>query len=116
RRALVFHPFARRRAAGAGRRREPFHLADVMTSTLALDRVATLEDPARSQPQTLGTVAGMFAGIGGIELGLRDAGFEISTLCDSAPASRAVLAARFPGVEIARDVVDVTPDDVRGVD
>lgn len=40
--------------------------------------------------------AGLFAGIGGFELGLSQAGHEAALLCDVLPASRAVLRARFP--------------------
>ena len=49
-------------------------------------------------------VAGLFAGIGGFELGLHRAGHESVLLCDVLPASRAVLAARFPGVEYRDDI------------
>lgn len=58
----------------------------------------------------------MFAGIGGIELGLRDTGFEIDSLCDADPAARAVLRQGFPTADLADDVVDVALDDVRGSD
>ena len=51
--------------------------------------------------------AGLFAGIGGFELGLADAGAEIALLCENAPAARAVLQDRFPGVEIAGDIREV---------
>lgn len=49
-------------------------------------------------------VAGLFAGIGGFELGLRRAGHETDLLCDVLPASRAVLAARFPDVDYRDDI------------
>ena len=50
------------------------------------------------------TVVGLFAGIGGLELGLQQAGFHASLLCDVLPASRAVLAQHFPGVAYHDDI------------
>jgi DNA (cytosine-5)-methyltransferase 1 len=50
------------------------------------------------------SVVGLFAGIGGFELGLQRAGFHASLLCDVLPASKAVLAARFPGVPYHDDI------------
>lgn len=44
-------------------------------------------------------VAGLFAGIGGIELGLDRAGHETIMLCENDPFARAVLADKFPRVE-----------------
>jgi DNA (cytosine-5)-methyltransferase 1 len=56
-------------------------------------------------------VAGLFAGIGGIELGLHRAvrrgaksAFETTLLCEFDDAAKAVLRARFPGCPIAGDV------------
>lgn len=49
-------------------------------------------------------VAGLFAGIGGFELGLRRAGHEAELFCDILPASRAVLTGRFPGVDYCNDI------------
>jgi DNA (cytosine-5)-methyltransferase 1 len=49
-------------------------------------------------------VAGLFAGIGGFELGLERGGCKTSLLCDVLPASEAVLRARFPSVEFRRDI------------
>ncbi len=53
------------------------------------------------------SVAGLFAGIGGIELGLHDAGARTELLCESWAPAQAVLANRFPGVPIAGDVRDL---------
>src|SRR4051794_9412192 len=53
--------------------------------------------------QTL-SVVGLFAGIGGIELGLQAAGHETVLLCDFEPAAQAVLSARFGGVPLVGDV------------
>jgi DNA (cytosine-5)-methyltransferase 1 len=49
-------------------------------------------------------IAGLFAGIGGFELGMHRAGHETELLCDVLPASKAVLQARFPGVEYRDDI------------
>jgi len=48
--------------------------------------------------------AGLFAGIGGFELGLGQAGHESALLCDVLPASRAVLQARFPQADYHDDL------------
>lgn len=50
------------------------------------------------------SVAGLFAGIGGFELGLREAGFEAELFCDFIDASKAVLQVRFPGVDYRHDI------------
>ncbi|QDV05612.1 putative BsuMI modification methylase subunit YdiP [Planctomycetes bacterium Poly30] len=52
-------------------------------------------------------VAGMFAGIGGIELGLSRAGHETTLLCENDPFARAVLEARFPGVPVVGDIKEL---------
>lgn len=59
-------------------------------------------------------VAGLFAGIGGFEHGLQASGFEPVLFCDILPQSKAVLAARFPGVDYHGDVTSIPalPDDV----
>jgi DNA (cytosine-5)-methyltransferase 1 len=48
--------------------------------------------------------AGLFAGMGGFELGLAQAGCEVALLCESWPPARAVLEARFPDVPLAGDI------------
>lgn len=50
------------------------------------------------------TVAGLFAGVGGIELGLHYAGHKSALLCEIDPAARRVLERRFPGVPVESDV------------
>ena len=59
-------------------------------------------------------VAGLFAGIGGIELGLTQAGLSTSLLCEIDPRARGVLEHRFPGVRIESDVrnLDRLPADI----
>lgn len=49
-------------------------------------------------------IAGLFAGIGGLELGMQRAGHHAALLCDVLPAAQAVLAARFPGVDYRNDI------------
>jgi DNA (cytosine-5)-methyltransferase 1 len=49
-------------------------------------------------------IAGLFAGIGGLELGMHRAGHSTELLCDVLPAAEAVLAARFPDVEYRNDI------------
>jgi DNA (cytosine-5)-methyltransferase 1 len=49
--------------------------------------------------------AGLFAGIGGFELGMQRAGHRTSLLCDVLPAARAVLNARFPEVAYHEDII-----------
>jgi DNA (cytosine-5)-methyltransferase 1 len=59
-------------------------------------------------------VAGLFAGIGGLEVGLGEAGHRASLFCEISPAARAVLAARFPGVPCEPDIRTLTsrPEDI----
>ena len=49
-------------------------------------------------------VAGLFAGIGGIELGLHEAGHRSEILCEIDPHASRVLRARFPGTDVVGDV------------
>lgn len=64
-----------------------------------LDRVAAMA----GRPDTP-TAAGLFAGIGGLELGLKAAGFETDLLCEIDPGACEVLATRFPGTHLHRDI------------
>lgn len=49
-------------------------------------------------------VAGLFAGIGGFELGLHRSGHTTDLVCDVLPAAKAVLQARFPDAEYSQDI------------
>jgi DNA (cytosine-5)-methyltransferase 1 len=54
-------------------------------------------------------VAGLFAGIGGFELGLTETGaYSPVLLCDNDPAAEVVLQRRFPGVSFERDIERLT--------
>ncbi|MGH9103083.1 MAG: DNA cytosine methyltransferase [Acidimicrobiales bacterium] len=53
------------------------------------------------------SVAGLFAGIGGLEHGLAAAGAHSELLCECWAPARAVLAERFPGVPVLEDVRDL---------
>lgn len=70
--------------------------------------------PSSDKPAAPLRVAGLFAGIGGIELGLHDADFETTLLCEIDPAASAVLTERFRGVDLVADVADV--DTLSGYD
>ena len=66
-----------------------------------MSRPDTIKRPARSRRST---VAGLFAGIGGIELGLSSSGHHCELLCEIEPGARHVLSTHFPDVEIQKDV------------
>jgi DNA (cytosine-5)-methyltransferase 1 len=53
------------------------------------------------------TVAGLFAGIGGIELGLHEAGHHTTLLCEWDASARRVLTARFPDIDLVGDIRDL---------
>lgn len=52
-------------------------------------------------------VAGLFAGVGGLELGLSRAGHETTLFCEIDPGAQAVLEVRFPGIDLIDDVRDL---------
>ena len=58
------------------------------------------------------TFIDLFAGIGGIELGLERAGHETELLCEIDPYAREVLRTQFPGRKVHDDVrtLDTLPD------
>jgi DNA (cytosine-5)-methyltransferase 1 len=59
-------------------------------------------------------IAGLFAGIGGFELGLARSGHDAAVFCEFDSAAQAVLRHRFPDVEVAPDVRNLRdlPEDV----
>ena len=62
--------------------------------------VKTVDRPLRRKH----TVAGLFAGIGGLERGLQRGGHTATLFCENDKAAMAVLAARFPEVPLHDDV------------
>lgn len=66
-----------------------------------MGRLAISDTPIN---QTAVNVVGLFAGIGGIELGLSQAGHRTLLNCEIDPAATAVLKARFPGVPVHGDI------------
>ena len=61
-------------------------------------------------------VASFFSGIGGIDLGLEQAGMEIVYQCEILPFVHQVLKKHWPFIPLAGDIVDVTGDDVPEAD
>lgn len=59
-------------------------------------------------------VAGLFAGIGGFELGLEQAGHTSALLCESWAPAQAVLKARFPDAPLHSDIRELSrlPGDI----
>lgn len=51
-----------------------------------------------------GSMVGLFAGIGGLELGLSDHGWRTEMLCEIDPGAQAVLATRFADVPLHSDI------------
>lgn len=82
--------------------------SDAMSSTVQL----RLETPKRSDVPDLNapfaraaiTCAGLFAGIGGIELGFSRAGHSTTLLCEIDSAANAILDEHFQGVRRASDI------------
>ena len=54
-----------------------------------------------------GNMVGLFAGIGGLELGLGENGWNTELLCEVDPGAQAVLRARFPDVPLHPDVTQL---------
>ena len=57
---------------------------------------------------------GVFAGVGGLELGLQSGGFETELLCEILPEAQAVLRCNFPEVPIVDDIkrIKSLPQDI----
>ena len=71
-------------------------------------RPATASDCSAAEERPPLRVAGLFAGVGGIELGLHRAGHEAALLCELDAGASAVLGAHFPGVPLCADVRALT--------
>jgi DNA (cytosine-5)-methyltransferase 1 len=67
-----------------------------------------LQSRRRAATERSMRVAGLFAGIGGLELGLSRAGHEAALLCEIDPVARAVLDAQFPAVPKHDDVTTLS--------
>jgi DNA (cytosine-5)-methyltransferase 1 len=52
-------------------------------------------------------MVGLFAGIGGLELGLHQHGWSTDLLCEIDPGGQAVLADRFPDIPLVPDVTEL---------
>lgn len=63
--------------------------------------------PITTAPSRGLRVAGLFAGIGGVERGLSLAGHSSSMLCEWDAAAQRVLRARFPELDLAGDVCEL---------
>ncbi len=79
----------------------------------ALDRLASDSEfhpcnLSRMRNSDSWSVAGLFAGIGGIELGMQRAGMHAELLCEWWEPAKAVLEHQFPGVPVVGDVRDLT--------
>lgn len=73
-------------------------------STGPLPVSARENDRPGTRPTGSLRVVGLFAGVGGIELGLHRAGHRTLLLCENDPGAAAVLRARFPKVAVHDDV------------
>lgn len=62
--------------------------------------------PDRPSGESL-TVAGLFAGIGGIELGLSRAGHRTQVLCEIDPGASTILGRWFPDVPLTPNVCNI---------
>ena len=81
---------------------DPDHVEHV-----AVDREFQGCSLAGMDPQQGSSVAGLFAGIGGIELGLARSGWHAEFLCEYWEPAYTVLGDHFPDTEITHDVRDV---------
>ncbi len=79
----------------------PRSIAEVSVATVQSPTAEPARDRSGSEPLA---VVGLFAGIGGIELGLHAAGHHTALLCEIDPAAREVLRERFPAVPLVADV------------
>lgn len=61
-------------------------------------------------------VASFFSGIGGIDLGLEQAGMEVAFQCEILPFGKSVLKRHWPDVPIMDDIKLVKADDIPDVD
>lgn len=67
------------------------------------------------QPTQL-SLGSLFSGVGGLDLGMEQAGFSVRWFCEADKAARGVLAHHWPDVPCYEDVRDVRGDAVEPVD
>lgn len=61
-------------------------------------------------------VASFFSGIGGIDLGMEQAGMEVVFQCEILSFGQRVLKKHWPGVSLKKDITTVEPSDIPDVD
>ncbi len=61
-------------------------------------------------------VASFFSGIGGIDLGLEQAGMDVVFQCEILTFGQSILRKHWPGVTLAPDITKVTGEDIPDVD
>jgi DNA (cytosine-5)-methyltransferase 1 len=76
-----------------------------LSTALEPHEAKSLRNESSRRPRSL-RVVGLFAGIGGIELGMARAGHRTVSLCEIDPAAAAVLGARFRGIPLSSNVED----------
>ena len=82
--------------------------AETSASQLDLDLTPSRRlVPAAPPKGTIHKIAGLFAGVGGLERGLHRAGHSTVLLCENDPAASAVLRAKFTGIKYHADVTDL---------
>ena len=70
-------------------------------------RVSLIEPTDVTPNRLIGTVVGLFAGIGGLELGLSKSGFSPEMLCEYWEPASSTLRRRFKGVPVHADIRDL---------
>src|ERR1035437_8752706 len=71
--------------------------------------VSLVSDKCAQQP-TLGlSVVSLFSGVGGLDLGLEQAGHRLVAMCEAWEPARRVLRDRFPECHVADDVQTFSP-------
>ena len=84
--------------------RNPGKGAGTRAGVGAVGGMATTAGPAARASGRMHVMAGLFAGVGGLERGLQSAGHESALLCENDPAATAVLRSRFPDIAFHNDV------------
>lgn len=79
--------------------------------TVRAEVLSLLKRSPKPKPRSL-RAFGVFAGVGGIERGLEQAGHSTVSLCEIDPGASAILARRFPKVVVHKDIrrLDSVPD------